>query len=729
FDSTAAGGLDAGYLVGGTGWYRKSFLVPADTRDKHFILQFDGIYMNSDVWLNGTHLGQHPYGYTSFRYDITDILKPGKTNTLAVRVRNEGHNSRWYSGSGIYRHVHIYAFNPVHLDPWFVHVTTPVVNEKEAVINISASVFNETGNQDSLLLVTTISDSTGKVLSEKELNVDAGEQKQKEVNNEVSLYDPLLWSPDSPYLYSFTNKLYSINDKGDRMLLDSLSAKWGIRSIDISPEKGFVLNGIPIELKGGCMHHDNGPLGAAAFDRAEERRVELMKASGFNAIRCSHNPPSPAFLDACDRLGMMIIDESFDMWSKPKNPDDYHLYFAEWWKRDLESMVRRDRNHPSVVLWSIGNEIPERNTPEGVKLAKQQYDFVKSIDSSRMITSAVNSLSPDKDPYFAVLDVAGYNYAVDKYKSDHTRVPGRRILCTESFPLEAFNYWMGAVDNSWVTGDFVWTGFDYLGEASIGWLGYPHDRNFYPWNHAYCGDIDICGFKRPQSYYRDILWNNGKQISIFVKPPVSSFPMNDHKAEWSKWEWQDVTDSWTWPGQEGKNLEIEVYSSSPEVELLLNDKSFGKKNNNRSNQWLTKWNVPYQSGRLLARGVDASGRIIESELRTAGESSILKLLTDRSSIKSGGQYLAYITVMLTDKDGVINPLASDKISFEISGPGKIQATGSSDPRSDESFTDPYRKAYKGRCIVIIRSGKERGEIVLKASSEHAGSSEIKITCN
>jgi beta-galactosidase len=726
FDSTAVSGLDGGYLVGGTGWYRKTFLLPGDLSDKHFLLQFDGIYMNADVWLNGTHLGNHPYGYTSFRYDITPFLMPGRQNVLSVRVRNEGHNSRWYTGSGIYRHVHISVYNPFHLDPWWVSVTSSEQGVDYAAINILANTFNESAGDYELKLVSRILDKTGKEVGAGETGRITGSGSNNRFYNNITVPSPELWSPDSPVLYTLVNHLYTVDKDGARMSQDSLVTTFGIRGIKIDAKNGFVLNGKPLKLKGGCMHHDNGPLGAAAFDRAEERRVELMKASGYNAIRCSHNPPSPAFLDACDRLGMMVIDESFDMWSKPKNPDDYHLFFEKWWKSDVESMVRRDRNHPSVILWSIGNEIPERGTPEGAELAARQVEFVKNLDSTRCITSAVNSLSPDKDPYFATLDVAGYNYAVDKYVPDHKRLPERVILSTESYALEAFKYWMAVEDNSWVIGDFIWTGFDYLGEASIGWLGYPHDRNFYPWNHAYCGDIDICGIKRPQSNYRDILWKNGKQISLFVKPPVPSFPLNPRKEVWSKWEWQDVTDSWTWPGQDGKALEVEVYSSCPEVELLLNNESLGKKKNSRSNEWLTRWNVGYKPGKLVARGYDENGKIIESELNTAGEAAEIRLMADRTNLKSDSQDLCYVTVELIDTKGVVCPDNESVINFEVSGRGTIQATGSSNPRSTESFTVPSRKAWKGRCLVIIKAGVEKGEIQLKATSKNLNTANLKI---
>jgi beta-galactosidase len=523
--------------------------------------------------------------------------------------------------------------------------------------------------------------------------------------------------------------LYVEDREGRRVFLDRVETKFGIRDINISAEKGFYLNGKKMVLKGGCMHHDNGPLGAAAFDRAEERRVELMKASGFNAIRCSHNPPSPAFLDACDRLGMMVIDEAFDMWREPKNPDDYHKWFNDWWRRDIESMVLRDRNHPSVIFWSIGNEVPERGKPEGAVLASEIAGYIRSLDPSRMITSAVNSVSQDKDAYFNALDICGYNYAIDSYVSDHQRLPSRIMFGSESFALESFDYWMAVKDHPWVIGDFVWTGFDYLGEASIGWLGYPHEGSFYPWTHAFCGDIDICGLKRPQSYYRDVLWTDLKTVSLFVQPPVPSFPVNPKKEKWSKWEWHDVVASWNWRGYEGKILKVEAYSSCQSAELFLNGRSYGRKPTNRQNKWIAMWDVKYEPGILEIKGYENKKVAASSELRTSGEPSRIMLKADRTDLKADGQDLCYVSVELTDKDGILNPVAGNMVKFSINGPGKIISVGSSDPMGTESFKDPYRKAYHGRCLVIIRSGTHTGEIKLKAVSDGIENTEIIMHTN
>ena len=565
-DSNAIGGIHTGYFVGGTGWYRKMFSIPSNLCNKELVLQFDGIYQNAEIWLNDRPICYHPYGYTSFRINITDFIVKGKVNILAVKVSNEGRNSRWYSGSGIYRHVWLEVTNPVHIDPWQIAITSPIVDVSKAKVCINTRVYNESEESSEIILKTRVLDQEGSEIIQSKLSKNIEPGNNFEFVNSFDILNPTLWSLEKPTLYTAINEVYSITKDGKLNMEDRIQTNFGIRGLEFNVVEGFKLNGKPILLKGACMHHDNGPLGAASYNRAEERRVELMKANGFNAIRCSHNPPSTAFLDACDRLGILVIDEAFDMWREPKNPDDYHLYFNDWWQNDIENMIRRDRNHPSIILWSIGNEIPERKRPEGTEIAKLLHNFIRQLDSSRLITAAVNSVNSDLDDFFSNLDICGYNYAISNYLSDHKRFPDRIILSTESFPLESFKYWMAVLDYPWVIGDFVWTGYDYLGEASIGWRGHPHEGSFYPWNHAYCGDLDICGFKRPQSYYRDILWKNGNQISLFVISPTPSFPVNHNKEKWSKWNWQDVIGHWNWPEYKGKVLKVEVYSSCEEIE-------------------------------------------------------------------------------------------------------------------------------------------------------------------
>ena len=468
FDIDAISQVSGGFTTGGTGWYRKSFTIPATEKGKRVLILFDGVYMNSDVWLNGEPLGNHPYGYTSFYYDLTNKIKLGEKNVLAVQVKNEGQNSRWYSGSGINRHVWLQVLEPVHIAEWGVIINTADISTTSAIIKTTTRIERTNEFKGVNTIVTTIYDPKGKEIAHA--STEAGEGLN-EVASEIKISIPHLWSIDMPALYVAKTQVYNSGN-----IIDEVQNHFGIRTVTIDATHGLLLNGQPVKLKGGCYHNDNGPLGSRAYDRAEERRVELMKASGFNAIRCSHNPPTPAFLDACDRLGMLVVDEAFDTWSEPKNPYDYSLYFKEWWQRDLGNMVERDRNHPSIIMWSIGNEIPNRHTPEVANYAKTLSDFVRKLDPTRPITSAVNDVRPDKDSYFSALDVAGYNYAVNKYEEDHKRKPERVMMSTESYALEAFDYWMAVLDHPYVIGDFIWTGFDYIGEASIGWRGYYRKR-------------------------------------------------------------------------------------------------------------------------------------------------------------------------------------------------------------------------------------------------------------
>jgi beta-galactosidase len=676
--------------------------------------------MNADVWLNGEHLGDHPYGYTSFWFNLSGKLKFSEKNVLAVQVRNEGMNSRWYSGSGIYRHVWLKILEPVHMAQWGTYITTSEVNAKQAKVIIKTTVNNESSKSSEVTMVARIIDTKGieTVKAKSQNTIKPG--TSLEFTQEILVESPVLWSIDTPVLYSAVIEVYSGKKLSDRM-----ETKFGIRTVSFDAVNGFRLNGKTLKLKGGCVHHDNGPLGSKAFDRAEERRVELLKASSFNAIRCAHNPPSPAFLDACDRLGMLVIDEAFDMWHEGKNPQDYHLFFEKWWQKDAESMILRDRNHPSIILWSIGNEIPGMDKPEVANNAQMLAAFVHKMDPSRPVTAAVNSVSDSKDQYFAALDVCGYNYARNKYETDHLRKPERIMIATESYPLEAFDYWMNVLDYPWLTGDFVWTAFDYIGEASIGWLGYPQEKNFYPWNLAYCGDIDICGWKRSQSCYRDVLWNNGK-VYVFVKPPEPSFRLNPKKETWSIWNWEDVVADWNWKGNEGKPLEVNVYSSCEQVKLFLNGKSLGKKTTNRASRYMAKWKVPYEAGILKVFGYMGDKQIDSSELRTAKQPSQIRMTADRTQIAANGQDLSYITVELLDMNGVRDPKAENLIKFNLEGPGTIAGVGNANPMSTESYLQPQRRAWQGRCLVVVKSDKKEGKLILKASVEGLSPAQLMI---
>ncbi|OIP81577.1 MAG: glycoside hydrolase [Porphyromonadaceae bacterium CG2_30_38_12] len=714
FDKNATAQQSTGFTVGGVGWYRKQLEIPETYKGKRIILRFDGVYNNSEVFINGQLAAKQPFGYSTFEVDITSKINYSEKNTIAVKVQNEGENSRWYTGSGIYRHVWLDVVDSVRMARYGSYITTPNVSANEAFVNLKSSIVNDGSVSAVVKLISTIRNERGIAVANSESTMTVQPNSNNTFSTDIKVVSPSLWNLDSPTLYTAVNEVYYKD-----ILVDKTETKFGIRTISFDAKNGFQLNGKSIKLKGGCVHHDNGPLGAKAYDRAEERKVEILKANGYNAIRTSHNPPSTAFLDACDRLGMLVIDEAFDCWQTGKNPLDYHLFFDKWWQKDLETMLLRDRNHPSIIMWSIGNEIPEIDKPEVVKTAIMLKDFVKTLDTTRPVTAGVHGLNGNntpKDAFVDALDVAGYNYAPEKYLKDHVRKPNRVMFASESAAFTAFDYWMGVIDNPHVIGDFVWTSWDYIGEASIGWRGFNPDEKLYPWSLAYCGDIDICGWKRPQSYYRDALWTKNA-VSLFVKPPTASFPINEKKEGWSQWNWYDAVADWNWNGYEGKPLEVSVYSSCDQVELFLNGKSLGKKPTNRSTKFTAIFTVPYQAGVLKAVGFAGKKMVSSTELKTAGEVANIRLTADRTEIAADGQDLSYITVDLVDAYSVRNPKAENLIHFEIEGAGEIVGVGNANPVSLESYQLPQRKAWQGKCMVIVKSKKQVGKITLNANLE------------
>lgn len=717
------GGTATGYVVGDIGWYRKRFALSPQDHGKRVLIRFDGVYMNADFWLNGHFLGNHPYGYTSFEFDLTPYLKPvGQTNVLAVKVKNIGKNSRWYSGSGIYRHVWLTLTDWIYIPTWGVFVTTPEVLPERAVVRISTEVCNNTATQQDIRVRARVLDPRMqplKPLKIAELEVRILPNAMEVVTQEFQLRTPQLWSPESPRLYTAEVELLTGSKVRDRV-----STKFGIRKVEVDAVNGLRLNGEPIKLLGGCMHHDNGPLGAAAIDRAEERRVELLKANGFNAVRTAHNPPSAAFLDACDRLGILVMDEAFDCWNVGKNPQDYHLYFKEWALRDIASMVRRDRNHPSVIMWSIGNEIPEQFQPEGAATAKMLRDAVFSHDPTRPVTQAICSdwgevfrnWDRRSDAAFIHLDVAGYNYLHDKYESDHARNPNRIIVGTESFPSGAFDYWVLMQKHSYVIGDFVWTAMDYLGETGVGHAVLSTETESFlrpwPWIIAGCGDLDICGFKKPQSYYRDVVWGRS-QLEMMVHAPI---PEGTYERV-SGWGWPNELPSWTWPGCEGKRMEVSVYTRCEKVQLQLNGRVIDEKSVSDQTKLTAKFSVPYEPGELRVIGFVGGKPVIQKTLRTAGPPRKIRLTVDRTSIHADRNDLAYVTVEITDRDGLVVPYAEIPVAFTVTGVGELAAVVNGAPNKPASFRAPRLVTHQGRGLVILRPIGKSGKITLTATAE------------
>lgn len=711
-------GNDGGYFPAGVGWYRKTFTVPASGKGKPVSIYFEGVYMNAQVFINGRSLGIHPYGYTSFSYDLTPYLKYGDKNILSVRVDNsQQKNSRWYSGSGIYRHVWLIATEYIHLDHWGVFITTPEVSVQKAVVQVNAILNNNSDSAKRIVLSTSILEKTSRKAGIGELKIDLQPHSQQEVVQHIPVNNPLLWNTETPNLYTA-----QIEIRENKKLLDKVNQPFGIRSIKFSTDQGFELNGKTVKLNGGCVHHDNGSLGAAAFDRAEERKAELLKAAGFNAVRTSHNPPSEAFLDACDKLGLLVIDEAFDGWRTEKNKYDYASYFDDWAQRDIDAMVKRDRNHPAVIMWSTGNEIIERKKTEAIETARKLSSYVKKNDTTRPVTSAMTTWDKDWaifDPLMAAHDIAGYNYQLHRAESDHARVPSRIIVQTESYPRDAFANWNLVQKHSYIIGDFVWTAMDYLGESGIGRYYYPWEpegqhweRNFFPWHGAYCGDIDLSGWRKPISHYRNLLYNDKEKLYMAVREPNpdSGVIKETMWAVWPTWE------SWTWPGKEGKTVDVEVYSKYPAVRLYLNGKLVDEKSTTEQQQFKATFAVSYAPGELRAVGVTGDKEGESTVLRTAGDAFQIKLKADRSTILANGQDLAFVTVEITDKDGNIRPDANNELIFTATGPGTIAAVDNANLKDITPYTSQTRNAWNGRALAIIRSTQISGKIQVKVSS-------------
>ncbi len=743
-----------GFAWSGVMTYRKKFQVPEEWKGQAVQIEFEGVYMNAEVSINRQLVALHPYGYTSFIVDITPHLKYGAENELTVVVNNSAQpNSRWYSGTGIYRHVWLRTGGAATIKPWGVFVTTPVAETAESTVQIETALA---GNLTGAVLRSTIKDAGGKTVAQVETAAS------ETVSQTLSVQGAQLWSVDTPYLYTLLSEVVA----GGKVV-DSESTAFGIRSFSMDAENGFKLNGVPMKMKGGCVHHDNGLLGAASYDRAEERKIELMKASGYDAIRCAHNPPAPAMLDACDRLGMLVIDETFDCWRMGKNPGDYHLFFEDWWQRDTASMVLRDRNHPSIIVWSIGNEVPERTgISDGAEWARKQAEFIRSLDPTRPITSALPFLFEEvfldpeivaksaadmqsifdpshlrpTDPatdrwgnltreFNEALDLVGYNYLYARYEFDGKHFPGRVMAGTETFPHEAYAYWKETEKFSYVIGDFVWTSIDYLGESGIGKVtfeeGAPMFGANYPWHLANCGDIDICGFKRPQSYFRDILWGVRAKPYIAVLDPQNF----DKKARFNQWGWEPVQESWSFPEQEGKPTRVDVYSDADEVELLINGSSVGRKPAGDAAQNKASFDVTYQPGTVEAVGYKGGEETGRTLLATSDAPAKLFLTPDRVTINAAYGDLAYVTVEIVDKDGCVVPYAEHELTLSVTGAGELLAIGTANPTSEELYVGNTRKAWQGRLMAVVKSTGESGEISFKAQAEGLPEVEIQLLAN
>lgn len=728
--------VGGGALPGGIGWYRKSFIIPASDKEKNIFVDFDGVYCNSEVWINGHYLGLRPNGYISFRYDLTPYLKYGSAkNEIAVKVDNSQQpNSRWYSGSGIFRNVWLVTTGKCYVDHWGTFITTPRVSETSARVDLNLQFHVPAGYDQAVGVSTIIFDASGKEVTKNSMRMSEVKDTLVNLSQQFSIDKPALWSFDRPTLYRAITKITA----GSKTM-DEYTTPFGIRYFSFDADDGFSLNGRWVKIQGVCDHHDLGCLGSAVNVAAIRRQLKILKGMGCNAIRTSHNPPAPELLDLCDEMGFLVMDEAFDMWKKGKNKYDYHLAWDEWHKKDLEDQVLRDRNHPSVMIWSIGNEIPEQWSKDGsgTEIARELASIIKSLDTTRPITSALNDPYPNNSIIRSgALDLIGYNYDNKDYKDFHKRFPGKKFIGTETvsafetrgfyeMPSDVIKRYshrenivlpdgtvtntISAYDNAsaawgstheetlkeinkykFLSGQFIWTGFDYLGEPTpYGW----------PSRSSYFGIIDLAGFPKDIYYLYKSVWTDEPVLHIFPH-----------------WNWKpgQTVDVWAF------------YNHADEVELYLNGKSVGIRKKSGDDLHVM-WRLTYEPGTLKAVSRKNGKMVLEREIKTAGKAAKIELTADKKNIRADGSDLSFITVKVLDKDGNLVPDADNLIQFNLSDNASIAGVDNGDEVSHASFQAKERKAFNGMCLAVIRSKKIKGTIQLRASAGGLKGSTIYLT--
>lgn len=743
FDSTSPTGIGGGALRGGIGWYRKTFLLPQSDKGKNIFIDFDGVYRNSEVWINGHSLGMRPNGYISFRYDLTPYLNYGaEKNVIAVKVDNlQQPNSRWYSGSGIYRNAWLVKTGKIYVDHWGTFITTPQISSASATVHIITKICNQNSSDQSIILHTILLDSDGKQVassSEKSIIVsdkNIHNKKTVPVNQTFKIPQPALWSVDAPSLYKAVSQVIV-----DGKIADTYETPFGIRYFNFDINKGFSINGKLLKILGVCDHHDLGALGTAFNTRAAQRQLEILKAMGCNGIRTSHNPPAPELLDLCDKMGFIVMDEAFDMWKKSKTPYDYHLDWDQWHVKDLQDQLLRDRNHPSVFIWSIGNEVNEQwdpNDTSGTAICRELVNIVKQFDTTRPTISALSNPKPFNPLVKAnALDLTGFNYEHRLYTSFRDSFPGQKFLGSETvsalatrgyydlIPFDSIRRWPDSWDKpfeggnkehtisaydqvsapwgstheeTWkyikkypyLSGEYIWTGFDYIGEPT------PFE---WPSRSSYFGIIDLAGFPKDVYYMYQSEWT--------TKPVLHLFP------HWN-WKHGDTVDV------------ISYYNNADEVELFLNGRSLGTRNKTGDDLHV-KWRVPYEAGTLKAISKKDGKIVLTKEVKTAVAPAKLILNADRKTIDADGIDLSFITVTIVDKNGTIVPDADNLIQFKINGEGFIAGVDSGSETSLESFKGNKHTALNGLALVILQSNGNKGSIMLTASAKGLESSVIRV---
>ena len=694
-DPHAPGGGDNGYFVCGTGHYRKDICV-ADV-PRHYVLDVDGAYMNTEVKCNDYILIKHPHGYTPMLVDLTDHVRPGDKNCLEITTRALHPSSRWYTGAGLYRDVFLWEGGDIRIEPWDKFVYTPATDCVKAFYAISAERDAEVA-----LMASVLDGETVVASAEQTLRVTAG--GKTEAAFEISLPDAKLWDTENPHLYVMHT---TILESGRE--LDSDDTRFGVRTVTVDMENGLRLNGKTIKLRGGCIHHDHGVLGAAEYPAACRRKLMKLKNAGFNAVRIAHNPPSVTLLEICDEIGMIVMDEAFDCWRRWKGGEyNYHFWFDDWWARDIAYMVLRDRNHPCVFAYSTGNEIPECVRPEGGVWSRRLADEVRRYDTTRPVTCGsfqVEDDNPANVDYYAHLDICGYNYLYFRYASDRVKYPNRIIWGSETQVLRFYDSWKATMENSHVLGDFTWTCYDNLGEAGMGKYLWARDGRVegigiaaYPWRACYQGDFDLCGYRRPQSYFREAIWREDAEPRIFTTHP-------EHYGEeftGTGWHWYDVLDTWTFDDRYvGKPVKCDVYTTADEVVWFLNGREVGRSTPVKA---IATLDIPYERGELSVvayRNGEVCGR---SSLSTVGTATGLSVEPEARSLKADNRDLCYFDITVTDENGHRIPDAKNQLRCLVTG-GSLLGIFSGDPANDDQYGSNTCHAYEGRAVAIVRASK------------------------
>ncbi|MFM9278810.1 glycoside hydrolase family 2 TIM barrel-domain containing protein [Paenibacillus jiagnxiensis] len=741
--------------------YRKMFFVPEEHKDKRVTIEFEGVYMNAMVYLNGAFAGQQPNGYTNFYIKADRFLKYGEENEIKVISLNYK-DSRWYSGAGIYRNTKLIIGNLVHIALDGVKISTPDIQADRAVVHVATVIENEGLHTRTVNVRTEIVDADGNIVGSDSATLTTFAGERAALRQRIYVRQPKFWSVEHPHLYTCRTRVMTENEQ-----LDEETNSFGIRSLTLDPDRGLCINGEVVKLRGACIHHDNGVLGAATIERAEERRVEILKQAGFNALRSAHHPMSKALLDVCDRLGMLVMDESFDMWTSTKVDHDYALHFADWWEKDIQAMIDKDYNHPCVIMYSIGNEIPEAGRPIASVWGHKLAEKIRLLDSTRFVTNSISFVISVWDEVkkmmsandaannagintmmnnigqaqaaittsdlatirtaesFGHVDIAGYNYAEARYLTDRELFPNRVIVGSETFPSLIDRNWKQVLENSHIVGDFTWTGWDYLGEVGIGRVKYdPNDASFlgaFPWLAAWCGDIDIIGNRRPVSYYREIVFGLRKDPYIAVQRPEH---YGNHPLP-TKWSWSDSVSSWSWNGYEGKPIRVEVYADADEVELLVNGKSAGKAAAGEEHRYKAEFDLAYEPGELVAVAYMDGQVIGRMTLHSATGDVQLKVEADRTEIAASDRDLSFLMISLVDGQGNLYNTADRKVSVQVEGPGVLQGLGSADPKSSENFFDTERTTFDGKALAVVRP-KDAGMIIVTVTADGCDPKVIQI---